>query len=76
MFRTFRFVDDVCYRAWERIDMTKTTKESYWQGRAEAFRAMAEQTSDPDSRSIAFDIATDLEKLGKAVGELSRRGTK
>jgi hypothetical protein len=52
--------------------MTKTTKESYWQGRAEAFRAMAEQTSDPDSRSIAFDIAADLEKLGKAVGELSR----
>jgi hypothetical protein len=59
-----------------RIDMAKTTKESYWQGRAEAFRAMAEQTSDPDSRSITFDIAADLERLGKAVGELSRRGTK
>jgi hypothetical protein len=56
--------------------MTKTTKESYWQGRAEAFRAMAEQTSDSDSRSIAFDIAADLERLGKAAGELRRRGTK
>ena len=68
--------DDVCYRAWNGLTVMKATKESYWYDRAEAFRAMAEQTSDPDSRSIAFDIAADLERLGKAVGELSRRGTK
>jgi hypothetical protein len=58
------------------LTVMKATKESYWYDRAEAFRAMAEQTSDPDSRSIAFGIAADLERLGKAVGELSRRGTK
>jgi hypothetical protein len=50
--------------------MPKNTREKYWYGRAEAFRAMAEQTNDLESRDIAFNIATDLERLGMAAGKL------
>jgi hypothetical protein len=56
--------------------MSENTREKYWHGRAEAFRAMAEQTTDPDSRAISFNIATDLERLGTAAGKLDRRATK
>jgi hypothetical protein len=56
--------------------MPENTKEKYWLGRAEAFRAMAEQTQDPESRAIAFNIAADLERLGTAAGRLSRDATK
>jgi hypothetical protein len=49
------------------MTVTKNTKEKYWHERAEAFRAMAEQTSDPASRSIAFNIAADLERLAEAA---------
>jgi hypothetical protein len=53
--------------------MSENTKETYWLGRAEAFRAMAEQTQDPESRAIAFNIAADLERLGTAAGKLMSR---